>query len=116
MGAFSKTGGEAVRAITLTFYDEADFRRFLREPGSFKLRELDIGRREISPLMVAIKRVLLASSRRIQIQDLIDRSLEGAARMGHRSNERTARRYVKRLVDDGEIQHVGLGWYSRDVR
>ena len=104
-----------MRAIVLTFYSDDEFRRFLRAPGSFSLRELDISRREVSPLMVAIRRVLLDASGPIQIQDLIDQSLEVAARMGHRSNARTARRYVKRLVDDGEIRHVRPGWYERDL-
>lgn len=103
-----------MRAIVLTFYDESTFRRFLRAPQSFTLRELDISRRDVSPLMVAIKRVLLASRGAVQIQDLIDRSLAVAAQMGHRSNARTARRYVKRLVDDGEIRHARPGWYERD--
>lgn len=103
-----------MRAITLTFYSDAELRRFLRSPGSFRLSDLDISHREISPLMVAIRRVLATAPRGLPIRDLLDRSLAVAAAMGHRSNARTARRYVKRLVDDGEIRHVGLGWYERD--
>lgn len=104
-----------MRAIVLTFYDEEEFRRFLRRPGAFSLRELDIARREVSPLMVAIRRVLAASRTPMHVLDLIERSLALAGRMGHRSNARTARRYIKRLVDDGDIRHVRTSYYERDA-
>ena len=102
-----------MKAIVLTFYNEDEFRRFLHRPGSFSLRELDITRREVSPLMVAIRQILIRACGPVSIRDLIGRALALAARGGHRSNERTARRYVKRLVDDGEIGHVGEGLYER---